>query len=304
NGLQYFSNRNITVKPANAVAGNPVTVRYYFTDAEVNELRAASGCVDCKPPVDYTRLNVTKYADPDRAIEDGSITNNVNGTWSSVLNAGITFVPYDAGYYADFTVTDFSEFYITDGNYDIALPAKWVRFDAAKEGSNNARLVWETANESNVLHYQPQVMMPGGRFESIGQVAAQNALSATYSFADQRPGKSGTLLYRIQQTDKDGQVSYSETRSLRFGNSSMRINTYPNPASNHVMVQMDAEKPLLLHWRITDVAGRTTLQGQWQMANAVEKWRINIQSLPVGIYQLAIEWNNEKLVQKLVKVKE
>lgn len=304
NGLQYFSNRNITIKPANAIVGNPVTVRYYFTDAEVNELRAASGCVDCKPPVDYTRLNVTKYADPDRAIEDGSITNNINGTWSSILNAGITFVPYDVGYYADFTVTDFSEFYMTDGNYDIALPAKWVRFDAAKEGNNNARLVWETANENNVLHYQPQVMVPGGKFETIGQVAAQNALSASYSFSDQRPGKSGTLLYRIQQTDKDGQVSYSETRSLRFGNSSMRINTYPNPASNHVMVQMDAEKPLLLHWRITDVAGRAALQGQWQMANPIEKWRINIQSLPVGIYQLAIEWNNEKLVQKLVKVKE
>jgi hypothetical protein len=99
-------------------------------------------------------------------------------------------------------------------------------------------------------------------------------------------------------------VSYSETRSLRFGNSSVRINTYPNPASNNLMVQMDAEKALLLHWRITDAAGRTALQGQWQMATAVEKWRINIQSLPVGIYQLAIEWNNEKVVQKLVKVKE
>lgn len=303
NGLQYFSNRNITIKPANA-ALSLVTVRYYFTDAEVNELRSATGCVDCAPPTDYTKVNVTKYTDPDRANEDGSLANNTNGNWSSILNAGITFIPYDVGYYADFNVTDFSEFYITDGNYDIALPAKWVRFDAAKEGNNTARLVWETANESNVLHYQPQVMLPGAKFETIGQVAAQNALSATYSYADQRPGKSGTLLYRIQQTDKDGQVSYSEVRSLRFGNSSVRINTYPNPASNHVMVQMDAEKPLLLHWRITDVAGRTALQGQWQMANAVEKWRINIQSLPVGIYQLAIEWNNEKLVQKLVKVKE
>lgn len=304
NGTQYFANRNITVQPANAITGSPATLRLYFSDAEVNEMRMATGCSNCTPPQNYTRLNITQYSDNDPSNEDGSLTNNINGVWKTIPNNNITYYPYSNGYYADFPVSGFSEFWITDGSYNIILPARWVSFDATKQNDNQALLQWQTANESKVLHYEPEVMEPGSNgFISLGVVAAKNTAAAQYQYTDSRAGKTGNYLYRIKQKDADGRVSYSAVRSIQFGHLTTAIKTYPNPATTEVMVQSTFLNGSILQWRITDAAGRLALQGKQSTRQPTEKWRINIQMLPPGVYQLVISDGSVQHQTKLVKVK-
>ena len=300
-GHQYFANRSFTIKPSNPVMGAPVTVRLYFTDAEVQEMRLASSCDDCTPPAAYNKLNITRYSESGGANEDGSIDNNLTGTWKSIVSDNIIFTPYGSGYYAEFEVDAFSEFWITDGSYSIALPATWVSFDAQKNAQQDVLLQWRTANESDVLQYEPQVSTNGIDFTSLGSVAAQNALAASYQFTDATAGKSGTRIYRIKQTDRDGNISYSAIRSVQFGKITASISTYPNPVQNQLLLAMVNDAAIDVQWSITDAAGRIVLSGKWQTSASAAKTSIDTHALTAGMYTLTVTDGTQRWYSKVVK---
>lgn len=301
-GNQYFANRSFTIKPANPAIGAPVTVRLYFTDAEVEEMRQANTCNNCTAPAAYNKLKIVRYSEGGNTNEDGSLDNNLIGTWSSILNNNITFTPYDNGYYAEFEVNGFSEFWITDGNYNIALPATWVSFEAHRNAQQEVLLKWSTANETDVLEYQPQVSTNGIDFVSLGSVAAQNMLTAHYQFIDASAGKTGTRIYRIKQTNRNGQVSYSALRSLTFGKVVAGINTYPNPVHNQLLLSMVNAEPIDVQWTITDAAGRVVMGGKWQTNANTAKTSIDTHALQAGIYTLCVSDGTQRWYSKIVKV--
>jgi hypothetical protein len=301
-GNQYYANRNITIKPTLLNPPTPVTVRIYFTDAEVNELRTATGCANCTPTKNYTLLNMVKYKDAVVANEDGSLLNNIGGNWQTIPKDQILFVPYGIGYYADFSVSNFSEFWITDGNFNIPLPATWSAFDAVKQSNGDALLQWQTANEANLLQYEPEVAAQGANtFVPLAIVPAKNTNSAAYQYTDKRKNKTGTQLYRIKQTDRDGNISYSVTKSLRFGASGFTISTYPNPVTNMLLVKIDADNMQQFTWQITDAVGRISLQGKWNMNAGQAILSIPMRTLQTGLYNLGVFDGSQWRYQKIVK---
>ena len=300
-GKQYFANRSFTIKPTNTVLGTPVTVRLYFTDAEVQEMRLATSCANCTPPAAYNKLNITRYSEGGNANEDGSLDNNLTGTWKSIVTDNIVFTPYGSGYYADFEVDAFSEFWITDGSYSIALPANWVSFEAQKNTQQEVLLKWSTANESDVLQYEPQVSINGIDFISLGSVAAQNALAANYQFTDATAGKTGTRIYRIKQIDRDGNISYSTMRSVQFGKVVASISTYPNPIQNQLLLAMVNDAPIDVQWTIADAAGRIVLSGKWQTNASAAKTSIDTHTLKAGMYTLTVTDGTQRWYNKVVK---
>lgn len=303
-GNQYYANRNITIKPTLLNPPTPVTVRIYFTDAEVNELRTATGCANCTPTKNYTLLNMVKYKDAVVANEDGSLLNNIGGNWQTIPKDQILFVPYGIGYYADFSVSNFSEFWITDGNFNIPLPATWTGFDAVKMANNDALLSWQTSNENNLMQYEPEVSVGTNEpFTTLGIVAAKNSPSASYQFTDKRPGKTGTQLYRIKQTDRDGNISYSVTKSLRFGASGFTISTYPNPVTSVLLVKIESDNTQPFSWQVTDAVGRRNLQGKWNMNAGQTMLSIPMQTLQAGLYNLGVFDGTQWRYQKIVKAK-
>ncbi|HYC29813.1 MAG TPA: peptidase S8, partial [Chitinophagaceae bacterium] len=74
---QYYHNRNITIQPANTTLSDSVTVRFYFLDTEVDTLVKATGCNGCTKPTSAYDLGVSKYTDPNKTIENGSASDNV-----------------------------------------------------------------------------------------------------------------------------------------------------------------------------------------------------------------------------------
>ncbi|WP_416439325.1 S8 family serine peptidase [Phnomibacter sp. MR] len=298
-GHQYFANRSFTIKPTNQVLGNAVTVRLYFTDTDVEEMRLATNCADCTPPAAYNKLNIARYSEG--ANEDGTLENNIIGLWRSIVSDNIVFTPYGSGYYAEFEVDAFSEFWITDGSYSIALPVTWVAFDAKKDAQQNVQLQWQTANESNALQYEVQVSTNGIEFETIGIVAAKNAAAATYFFTDKTEGKTGNRMYRIKQTDRDGQFSFSAVRSIQFGSIRTSIHTYPNPVQNQLLLAMVHNAPIQVQWQISDAAGRIVMNGKWQSNATADKTSINTQQLQPGVYTITVTDGTQRWYHKMVK---
>jgi len=184
---------------------------------------------------------------------------------------------------------------------NFALPVTWVAYDAKKDAQQNVQLQWQTANESNALQYEVQVSTNGIEFETIGIVAAKNAAAATYFFTDKTEGKTGIRMYRIKQTDRDGQFSFSAVRSIQFGSIRTSIHTYPNPVQNQLLLAMVHNAPIQVQWQISDAAGRIVMNGKWQSNATADKKSINTQQLQPGVYTITVTDGTQRWYHKMVK---
>jgi len=290
---QYYLNRNIVIRPTTPPAGY-VSVRFYFTDAEAKSLLAATGCGGCSKPNDPYELGVTKYSGT--AIEEnGTLNDNFSGVFMYVLPANTEIIPYDNGYYAEFPVNSFSEFWLNNGgvNGDEPLPVNLVSFDAIKQ-NNKALLQWVTANEINANMYTVERSADGINYLSIGNVTAYNNTGTNnYNLTDMQPLK-GLNYYRLKMIDRDGSFRYSPVRKLNFNNASGDITIYPNPVvDSRIFISSSGNANTAV---LYDAAGKTIrtfkLQGQ---SNT-----LNLTGIARGIYQLKIFTENAVHAEKIV----
>jgi hypothetical protein len=225
---QYYLNRNIVIRPATQPGAN-VSVRFYFTDAEAKSLLAATGCGSCSKPRDPYELGVTKYSGT-AAQENGTLADNSGATWLYILPANTEIIPYDNGYYAEFPVSSFSEFWLNNGGVGgiNPLPLNLLTFDATRQ-VKKVLLQWTTENELNTDKFEVERSADGIQYSSIGTVRAfNNNLKNNYSFTDILP-LTGLNFYRLRMVDKDGSFRNSPVRKIYFDNKVDDILVYPNP---------------------------------------------------------------------------
>ncbi len=289
---QYYANRNIVIRPANVPAGY-VSVRFYFTDAEAKSLLAATGCASCTKPYDPYELGVTKYSGT--AIqENGTLADNFNGAYMYVLPANTEIVPYDTGYYAEFPVNSFSEFWLNNGgiNGDEPLPINLISFEAIKQNSK-ALLQWETANEVNVGTYSVERSNDGRIYISIGELTAASNPSNRYSLTDHHP-EPGLNYYRLRIKDKDGKISYSPIRKINFNNPGDDITIYPNPVTNaKIFIASSGNCTGAI---LYDATGKLLKQFILQGRNNT----LDLSGLSKGVYQLRIMTADSVITEKIM----
>ncbi|MGH7237383.1 MAG: T9SS type A sorting domain-containing protein, partial [Candidatus Saccharimonadales bacterium] len=124
---------------------------------------------------------------------------------------------------------------------DPALAVHLLSFGAAK-ATDGAQIEWTTENEQNYTNFSVERSSDGGvTFTGLGSLAS--SAQGAYSFLDKDPPLS-TDLYRLQITDLNGTVSYSNIVSLIYGDASPEaknsaINIYPNPATSIVNLSVN-----------------------------------------------------------------
>jgi hypothetical protein len=304
NGVQYYADRNITIQPATTNAATPVTVRFYFLDKEVDSLRNATGCAACTPPTDYTALGITKYDDADPTKENGTLADDITGSFSFLPSTTVKKIPYSQGYYAEFSTNSFSEFWLNDGTaQNLPLPAQLLAFTASKLLNNDVLLNWTTANEENLLQYDVEMALggPSVLFVKIGSVAANNQPANSYSFTDNSVNKSGIRYYRIKLVDKDGHVAYSETRAIVFGDKQSDLLVYPNPVKSKLQLAFTAQANSAVQMMLYDAAGKLLLQRQATGTGAMQQESLNLSMFANGFYQLKVVVNGKENMVKVVK---
>lgn len=307
-GQQYYGNRNITIKPANAISGN-ATVRFYFTDKEADSLRLAATCGNCTNPVDYTHIGITQYTDADKQMEDGDLSNNNNGISRFISGSGLRLVPFDSGYYAEYNVSSFSEFWLNDGKgANQPLPGRWLSFDAVKLAGTVVKLTWSTANETGIKNYEVQVAnssddVSNNNFTTIGETPAKNTSTAAYVYLDQRAGKSGSYYYRIRQADSNGRVFYSPVILVHFPAGNFDVKLYPNPVKDNLLVSVEAVEARQMVLVIFNMAGQQLYTQGWTAVAGVSQQQVNMQraGLAAGVYTVAISDGKSWWYNKVVK---
>jgi hypothetical protein len=290
---QYYLNRNIVIRPATQ-PGADVSVRFYFTDAEAKSLLAATGCAGCTKPNDPYDLGVTKYSGT--AIqENGTLDDNFGGAYMYILPANTEIIPYDNGYYAEFPVNSFSEFWLNDGGIGgiHPLPVNLVSFEAIKQ-VKKVLLQWTTENELNADKYIVEKSADGINYIQIGsEPAMNNNQKNNYSLVDQHPFP-GLNFYRLKMMDNDAGFRYSPVRKINFNNTADEITVYPNPVVNDaIFISSSANTNRAV---LFDAAGKSLRVFILSGRNNT----LNLGGILPGTYQLRIFTENSTHTERII----
>ena len=122
-----------------------------------------------------------------------------------------------------------------------ALATRLLTFTAAK-ATNGAQMTWKTVNEQNYTNFTVQRSTDGGNtFSNLGALVSNSA--GSYSFVDNNPVVPADS-YRLQITDLNGNISYSNIVPLQYSNLSNNIaastlTIYPNPTVSTVNIAIN-----------------------------------------------------------------
>lgn len=312
---EYYLNRNFTIKPANINLADSATVRLYFLETESEALIAATGCAICGKPETAYELGVSKYRHTDLSKEDGSIANSTEGGWSFHPASQIGIVPYDKGYYTEFKIKNFSEFWLSKkfvGNSG-ALPVELVSFNARKKPGEGAEkdvlLEWETTSEENFDHFDIELAVGNeayrvNNFTKIGEVFGSGGLktSRNYTFMDTDNLKSGARYYRLKMVDNDSTYAYSRVRPVVF-EEQKEWNVYPNPSAGvfYIMYQADIGREVSLH--VYDLNGHIFQSTKSLATGFLQKQKIDLSGSQFvqGKYVLEVVNGKNKQVFQMLK---
>lgn len=156
---------------------------------------------------------------------NGTNWDNFGGTsdlTSTVMNGSVTWNGVSA----------FSPFSI--GSTSAAtnpLPVKLVNVKAYRSANSN-KVEWTNLTEEQVVKYEVERSVSGGKYETMASVAARSNANdrQDYSVYDLQP--ASLTYYRIKVTSIDGEVLYSPVVKVSAGiNAAAELNLYPNPVT-------------------------------------------------------------------------
>ncbi len=192
---------------------------------------------------------------------------------------------------------------------EATLSAKWSTFEAERI-VKDAHLKWTTHHEYDNAYFEIEMAseqdMTNNQFTIIGMVDAQgqNGEQSNYSFIDSEINKRGIRYYRIKQYSQAGEVSYSAVQAIDFGQNQNQISAYPNPFNQEFKLRLESTiaQDAVIHF--TDTSGKKILSYTEALAVGLNIFTIAIdEQLPLGIYFLTVQTNNNYQTIKLVKSK-
>ncbi|MDF2193549.1 T9SS type A sorting domain-containing protein [Paraflavitalea sp. CAU 1676] len=231
---------------------------------------------------------VEYYIDHDPGFGNGKpisvgASNDVSNFMFSVPLAGVTqgnhtFYlrsrqnPWSMSAYADFA-------------YAISLPVHWL-FVKGEAASSGSRITWATGEEQQADNFIVEYSTDGIQFSKAGVVKAANrANGSSYSFFHEHR-LSGTLYYRIKQTDVNGDFTYSKIIILLFRNQLNSYVLFPNPVKDILNVAVPRDESVL-KMAIYSSDGRLVQQVN---VNGVDNViSVQVSQLQQGSYYLKIE---------------
>ncbi len=292
-GYQYYLDRNIVIQPSNAPSG-PVSVRYYFLYTEMYDLINATSCGNCSNISDAYAAGITQYSNA-LAEENGTLSDNISGTHTYITPSNVDVIPYDNGYYAEYQVSNFSEFWINNGGtgQNQPLPMVLGLFTVTKNNTT-ALLHWTTLQETNTDHFVIERSTDGINYVVIGTLGASGntTIATKYQFTDNQIA-TGINYYRIKTIDKDAKFSLSPVRSINNINNDFTISMLPNPVSKGVVYINTSVNCQRIEVR--DATGRLI---KTTIAKGTQN-QLPVQQLSKGMYFVTIVTDSGSKIDKL-----
>lgn len=259
----------------------------YWTVTQTN-ISAFSCAVSCT----YTNADIS-------GTETSMISGKFSsGTWVNMgaIDAASNLIQGTATSFSDFT-----------GGESSALPVTWLTVSATKVSSYDVELDWATAAEFNTDCFTPQVSADGVVFTDAGPCMKGAGFSLTphsYTYLHRQAflHTSGTLYYRIKESDADGKESFSAVVPVSENTSRNNLMVFPNPVENSsVTISLPQDEPPSLV-KVLNTSGVSVFEAEANWSDASRGFKVNIPvHLPEGVYLLFVQTPLHSYAVKLIK---
>ena len=169
----------------------------------------------------------------------------------------------------------------------------------AKKANTGAELSWTTLTGPNNGKFEIERSEDGLNYAPVGSVDYLVS-STSYSFLDKKP-LMGNNYYRLKQTDKFGNVIYSQPAFLDYKlDDSIAFLLYPNPSSESISIDLNSRNASIV-FTLRDLQGKELMRETFLKDQRILQ---NISHLHTGVYivQLNVEGSNELIGSaKLIK---
>jgi|GEM_PF-559445 len=189
------------------------------------------------------------------------------------------------------------------------LPVKLTYFGATAKSNHTVFTNWITENEVNNSHFELERSFNNRDFNTIAVILgakSTNGTSNNYEYTDKSAELTGKseVYYRLKQVDKDGNISFSDIRMVRFetGNTTS-VQISPNPFMEQVNLKFVSEETGTAAVKLISITGQVVYNNINRITKGLNTISLNnLSSLSRGMYivQVTIDGkviSNEKIVK-------
>jgi hypothetical protein len=284
-------------------------------------VQTENGPASCSgAPGPYLRYNLSAASNPPAM---GDQNNCPDAPYGGAENEMITLVAWDAdgdggvgAFYSLPTIIsfmqggaeslslincieqDFSMIYPGFGN---PLPIVLNYFNAVVTAKKKVDLNWATSQEVGAAYFDVERSADGDNWNTISSVVAvgDSGERQLYSIRDEAP-LTGTSYYRLRQVDLTGFVYASGVQTVTLkGKTEQGFNFSPNPVSGTDVLTLRLDEG----WNLQDAtATMFDMSGREVAAfrQLAEVNRLNLPTLPTGMYSLRITDNDRSSATRLI----
>ncbi len=282
---QYYADRNIVIQPTNQPSTS-VKVRFYFSENDVVNVLNATGCGGCSKPMDAYDFGITKYSGT-VANENGTLDDNNTDTHTFILPGNVNIVPYMNGYYAEYTVNSFSEFWLNNGGIGAinALPYNAALLTGQNINNKN-QLNWQISTSTIINKVILQRSFDAINFSDIATL--NNNIS---SYIDQQlSSKKNT--YKLKIVSQNGATIYSNIITLDTDNK-YNVQIGPNPTNGILNITANSK---IANVMIYNSQGKLIIS-ETNNGNSIT---LNLSKNKSGVYIVKCYINNEVHIYKII----
>lgn len=164
-----------------------------------------------------------------------------NGTPFSFSTETILFTATSTSHIITFTATMSGTCGLIVDNLGVnlvsGLPVEWVDLKAILQKDHSVRTTWTTESETNSDFFTVEKSTDGDNWIEVAKTegAGMSSQQLNYAVTDPQPF-SGLSYYRVKQTDRDGNFSYSGIVSVVNEASEEKISVFPNPSDAEITI--------------------------------------------------------------------
>ncbi|MEO6684302.1 MAG: T9SS type A sorting domain-containing protein [Ginsengibacter sp.] len=170
------------------------------------------------------------------------------------------------------------------------LPITLLYFSARASKEKTIELKWSTVSESNNDYFTIERSKDGKSFEEVTRVVSigNSNMRQDYAATDESP-YNGISFYRLKQTDKDGQFTYSQVERISLSKTALTASMGPNPTSDVINLYLKGQVEEGLHYQLMDMNGKRLAEGRITGNTTT----LNLSNRAQATYFLHVIKNNE-----------
>jgi hypothetical protein len=183
-------------------------------------------------------------------------------------------------------------------NNSVSLLAQW-------ENEKSVKVIWKILNDVKVAHYELERSYDGFTFEKLHiQTSKYYSNSGSYLYNDASLSANRPIIYyRLKSVMQDGSSSYSSIAKIsRMFQGLQQITINPNPIKNGaVIVDLGELTEGEYEASVYDMAARLMKEMKLNKTQGVQKYTLDVNGIPSGMYLLHLKGQGVSAQVKFVK---